>query len=258
VKLWRLRPPLYCMLKSRRLGRRVKSQGIRVGKALVLVHLETLQPTAKATVSLPCPALTVFTRPHIESFLLQFKYTTWPGAYLETGSLHCSHTAEAARVVGSAKLEGVKCPFNCTHDSPATHQPHPPEIKRFPAPLLLPCSISLDLKGSAAETQFVPAASLALGGLGGFLLETALLQLVLDTVHVKVGNVQSFDFSAYFVHEDETGVAAYVLDFEVAGWSLLLGRFLIDELLDERQTIELSARTTLHQDLAVACPGGQD
>ena len=222
------------MLKSHRLGRRVKSQGVRVCKALVLVYLETFPTHCQSHCFSPLPSTYCLYSPthRVLSPAVQIHYLAW--SILETGSLHCSHTAEAARVVGSAKLEGVKCPFNCTHDSPAPISLILPRSKRFPAPLLLPCSISLDLKGSAAETQFVPAASLALRGLGGFLLETALLQLVLDAVHVKVGNVQSFDFSAYFVHEDETGVAAYVLDFEVAGWSLLLGRFLIDELLDER------------------------
>jgi hypothetical protein len=90
------------------------------------------------------------------------------------------------------------------------------------------------------------------------LLKTALLQLVLDAIHVKVGHIQSFNLSPDFVHEYEARVSADVLDFEIAGWHLLLGCLLIDELLDERQTIELSTGTTLHKDLAVACPGGKD
>ena len=90
------------------------------------------------------------------------------------------------------------------------------------------------------------------------MLETALLQLVLDAVHVKVGHIQSFDLSPDFIHEYEARVSAYVLDFEIAEWHLLLGCLLIDELLDERQTIELSTGATLHEDLAVACPGGKN
>jgi len=123
VKLWRLRPPLYCMLKSRRLGRRVKSQGVRVGKALVLVHLETFPTHCQSHCFSPLPSTYCFYSPthRVLSPAVQIHYLAW--SILETGSLHCSHTAEAARVVGSAKLEGVKCPFNCTHDSPATHQP---------------------------------------------------------------------------------------------------------------------------------------